>query len=823
MSASGPAKRVGQPPPITFELLAEIATGPTARVELCRIRAPEKLAGKLCAVKRLHPHIAEDPHFYSMFVDEVWMTAALDHQNVVHVVGWGTDAEGTYLAVELIEGVSLARLMKTVFETREAFTERMVVYIGLEICAGLSAAHGLTSREGELLQLVHRDLTPGNVLVGFDGRVLIADFGLAKAKQRVTKTLTGLLKGHPQYMAPEQATDAPIDGRADLFSLGVVLFELFSGRHPWNGGTEIEVFHVMAKEPPLDLSTLRPKIDRELAAIVSGLLEKDPGRRFSSAAEVYERLAYWLDTHGYKEDNADAVARFVRRNAMRQMRWFERAIAGEFVSEATRAKARLLGARTRGSRTLTGSSIATGPSRLTAPSSHPPPAQSSQTPARRRARRIVDDQTDVSDIASRFQNAPTNSERDATPELLGAITDADGAEPPDFSEEVPTVVKPNQVLSIARGAMDARKAAEALPSFADDESDNRTTAVKSNVAMLAGLDALDDRAGKARDSVTQQRSDDAVRRIQMNMPLGNHGTVLNLPVVPHGYEGDESDEMPTAPLRTRKNALPKLPPPLQRPPSPTALLEKRGPLSDDPTTLSREKRAPARSDADVRSEAERMETVAARYFSEAERAYKMASHKNTLAELAAHASELTNEAVRMLAQGDLAHARTLVAEAHRLEEALLRGDAEGPGTGENDIAGPPSSDRIPPSHSFVEPQRLSAPPPFVADGRERGSQPPAPPGPAFPPSVEREERASFVPPLPAPHPGAQTGGNPRPALIDSRKEPTAPSTRYVEPKQAGETSKMMSGEVFGVPVPVALAVAFLIALAMVVLVYIVVG
>jgi hypothetical protein len=215
--------------------------------------------------------------------------------------------------------------------------------------------------------------------------------------------------------------------------------------------------------------------------------------------------------------------------------------------------------------------------------------------------------------------------------------------------------------------------------------------------------------------------------------------------------------------------------------------------------------------------------LAARYFGEAERAYKVASHKNTLAELAAHASELTNEAVRMLGQGDLAHARTLVAEAHRLEEALLRGDAAGPSSGEMDVAGPPSSDRVPSSHSFAEPQRISAPPPFVAEGRERGSQPPPPPGAAFPQPVEREDRPSFAPPLPAPHPGAQTGGNPRPAPMDSRKEATAPSTRYVEPKQGGELAKMLSGEVFGAPVPVALAVAFLIALAMVVLVYIVVG
>jgi serine/threonine-protein kinase len=148
-------------------------------------------------------------------------------------------------------------------------------------------------------------------------------------------------------MAPEQATDAPIDARADLFSLGVLLFELFTGRHPWSGGSELEIFHVMANEPPEDILSLRPKLDKELAMVVDRLLEKDPARRFGSADEVRAHLDRWLDTHGYKDDNAEAVARFVRRNAMRQQRWFERAVAGEFVAESVRAKARLLGTRGR--------------------------------------------------------------------------------------------------------------------------------------------------------------------------------------------------------------------------------------------------------------------------------------------------------------------------------------------------------------------------------------------------------------------------------------------------------------------------------------------
>src|SRR5262245_34425046 len=289
---------------ISFQFLAEITVGATARIDMCRAVGGER-NGQLLAVKRLLPHIAEDPSFSNMFLDEVWMTASLKHTNVVEVAGWGQDAQGAYLAVELVQGVSLARLMKTVFDTGEIFSERMVVFIVSRICRGLAAAHALRSPEGELLYLVHRDLTPGNVLVGFNGDVKIADFGLAKAKQRLTKTLTGLLKGQPAYMAPEQARGGEIDHRVDLFSLGVVMFELFAGQRPWSSQSEFETVQVTATEPPADLRELRPRIDKELVSIVMKCLEKDPVNRFQGAEEIGKRLEDWLSTHGYTDGNEE--------------------------------------------------------------------------------------------------------------------------------------------------------------------------------------------------------------------------------------------------------------------------------------------------------------------------------------------------------------------------------------------------------------------------------------------------------------------------------------------------------------------------------------
>lgn len=327
---------------LSFELLAEIAVGQTARVELCRV-VEGPLESELVAVKRLHPHIAEDPQFVDMFRDEVWMTAALKHQHVVEVVGWGQDSVGPWLAVEFVRGVSLQRLMKTVFETGERFTERMVVYLARCICDGLASAHDLRSTTGDRLNLVHRDLTPGNILLGFDGQVKITDFGLAKAKQRLTKTLTGLLKGQPQYMSPEQVQGGALDGRSDIFALGVVLFELFGGRRPWNAATDLDAMRAITDEPPGDLFGLRPRIDKALVDVVTRCLEKDRQARWQTAVELRERFDEWLNAHGYRSDNHVSLARFVRRNAMRQMRWFERAVAGEFADDARANQAMPMG------------------------------------------------------------------------------------------------------------------------------------------------------------------------------------------------------------------------------------------------------------------------------------------------------------------------------------------------------------------------------------------------------------------------------------------------------------------------------------------------
>jgi serine/threonine-protein kinase len=313
-----------------FERVAHLAVGPTANVELCRVLEGEH-SGQLIAVKRLRAAIADDADFVTMFRDEMWMAAALRHRNIARVLGWGEDERGLYLAVEFVRGVSLQRLMRTVFVTGEAFTERLVVYLAACVCSGLAAAHELRSPTGELLNLVHRDITTGNLLLGFDGEVKITDFGLAKAKQRATRTAVGITKGEPAYMSPEQVHGKPLDGRSDVFALGVVLYELFAQRRPWSVQTVREALeHIVEGDPP-DLQELCPRLDRALVALVKRCMAKDPADRYPSAAELQDKLDEWLRLHGY-DKSRHSLARFVRRNALKQMRWLERAIAGELSS-----------------------------------------------------------------------------------------------------------------------------------------------------------------------------------------------------------------------------------------------------------------------------------------------------------------------------------------------------------------------------------------------------------------------------------------------------------------------------------------------------------
>ncbi len=320
-SALPPAEEIDLVP------LADIARGGMGMVQLCRAKSG-RLTGRALAVKRLNPAIEQEPEFVNMFLDETWITATINSPHVVKVEAWGRDDVGLYLAVELVQGVSLSRLVKESKEKQEPFAERTVANIASQICAGLQAAHELRGENGAPLGLVHRDLTPGNVLVGFDGLVKIADFGIAKAEERLTSTRIGMMKGKPAYMAPEQARGGGIDGRADLFALGVVIFELLSGRRPWLGNNDLETLVAVSTTEPPKLLDLR-KVSPVFAEIVERCLKKNPEQRLASAQVVREMLDGWRRERGFDVDDQASLAAFVQRNTGQQQAWFQQALHGE--------------------------------------------------------------------------------------------------------------------------------------------------------------------------------------------------------------------------------------------------------------------------------------------------------------------------------------------------------------------------------------------------------------------------------------------------------------------------------------------------------------
>jgi len=669
----------GESAEIQFEVLAEIAAGATARVDLCRATAPESKAGQLLAVKRLHSHIAEDQQFADMFFDEVWLTAALRSPNVVHVAGWGTDEEGTFLAVELIQGVSLARLMKTVFDTGEVFSERMVVFIGACLCRGLAAAHALQGPDGELLGLVHRDLTPGNILCGFNGATKIADFGLAKAKQRVTRTLTGLLKGSPQYMSPEQTQGLDIDGRADLFSLGIVLYELFAGRRPWSGKTELQVMHVKHNEPPRNLAEMRPKIDKELVSVVMKCLEKDSANRFARAEDVGARLDQWLKAHGYTEGNQEALGRFVRRNAMRQMRWFERAVKGDLspMPDSMRPSAR--SSNRRQSMRIPGIGGATGSvpqSMLTgvAPGSRP----------RAHSRKPLDNEsTDVTDADAKV--AALHAQLQAMPEIVEEDSSDMSTGQQEWAEEVPTLVKRDRegvaaMREVAREAMQ------------DEDSDQRTTSIKGarKVGPAAGRPGL--------PAVTDLESEDEAPTVPL---IGKRSEVIAA-VLKQAAATLPSGQKPGY-LAPSDPSVP--PPPNRRATAPDGAVSAP---SEVPASNGQARFRPEQvTEQLLLAEADRLTVLAVQRNEESKQAAAEAARRATVAKLTGEAASLAAEAVRLATTAGLVQAARQLERVHVLERSI--GDVES-------APGREAQQRVAPAVSVVAQDSSAVRTPIAASG-----------------------------------------------------------------------------------------------------------
>ena len=292
-----------------FELIAELASGGMATVFLARLSG---VAGfqRLAAIKRLHPHLAREPEFVEMFLDEARLAARIHHPNVVPIQEVGESEHGYYLVMDYIEGDTLARVLAKAAKTNSKVPYGVTIRILLDTLAGLHAAHEMKDDHGEPLQIVHRDVSPQNILVGVDGVARVVDFGVARAATRLSTTRSGQLKGKLAYMAPEQARGAGVDRRADLFACGIVLWEALATKRLFKGDGEAETLNRVLYEPIATPSSVRPDVPKALEDICMKALSRDVDQRFATAQDFgdeLEKAARALGSVGSVRDVAECL------------------------------------------------------------------------------------------------------------------------------------------------------------------------------------------------------------------------------------------------------------------------------------------------------------------------------------------------------------------------------------------------------------------------------------------------------------------------------------------------------------------------------------
>jgi serine/threonine protein kinase len=240
------------------------------------------------AIKRMHAGFSSDPQFVEMFIAEARLVARLHHPNIITLHDVGVDRGQLYLAMELVDGVSLSRINRSLARRRQRMPVRVVVEVGIQVADALAHAHGLTDDSGRWLELVHRDVSPQNILIDRTGVVKLADFGIARTAQQVQRTATGVLKGKVPYVSPEQVRADPYDHRADLYALGVVLFELATGRTPYDAPSEAALIYQIV-QGRAELALLHG-CDEVVAAVVRACLSNEPAGRPTSAVSMRQSL-----------------------------------------------------------------------------------------------------------------------------------------------------------------------------------------------------------------------------------------------------------------------------------------------------------------------------------------------------------------------------------------------------------------------------------------------------------------------------------------------------------------------------------------------------
>ncbi len=272
-----------------YEVLQRLGHGGMASVFLARATGSAGFE-KQVAIKVIHPHLAAEPNLVEMFLDEARIAAQIHNPHVVEILDLGHDRGDYYMVMEYVEGETLSALIRRQQEQSGHLPLPVVLQILLDACEGLRAAHELRDADGNPLGVIHRDVSPQNLLIDLDGWVRIVDFGIMKAKGKRTDTRTGQLRGKLPYMAPEQAEAKPVTLACDLFALGVILWELCTGTRLFAGESDAQTLsRVIACERP-SLAELRPDLPESLERVLARTLARDPSERYASAGEMLREL-----------------------------------------------------------------------------------------------------------------------------------------------------------------------------------------------------------------------------------------------------------------------------------------------------------------------------------------------------------------------------------------------------------------------------------------------------------------------------------------------------------------------------------------------------
>ncbi|HVK84482.1 MAG TPA: serine/threonine-protein kinase [Kofleriaceae bacterium] len=276
---------------------------------------------KNVAIKRILPNLTKNQKFVSMFLDEARLSLHLQHANIVQVFDISKTPDNAYfLVMEFVDGCNLKGLVERHKQKGKRLEIPHTIYMMMEACKALNYAHNLESPEtNEPLNIVHRDVSPPNILLSKNGEVKLVDFGLAKANTQLEQTDQGVVKGKFSYLAPEAASGNPVDHRADVFAIGIILWELLTGRRLFFGDTDYQTVELVRNAKIPSIAALNPEVEAELEQVVRKALARDPDDRYQSAADLNDALAQYLFSRRMKVTARD-ISALVKDTQLEMMR-----------------------------------------------------------------------------------------------------------------------------------------------------------------------------------------------------------------------------------------------------------------------------------------------------------------------------------------------------------------------------------------------------------------------------------------------------------------------------------------------------------------------